>query len=703
MSIIQQIRERAAWVVFIIIGLSLLGFLLMDAKPGQGGLFSSNSTAVGKVDGKEIEFKEYEERMKQMEAQYGQNGMNEMMRQNIEEQVWNQFIQQEVMNKEIKKLGLEVSTKEIEDMLFINPSQELRQSLTNPQTGQYDPNQLKEQIARIKKDKDPATTKQLNDYIMALQKQRLTEKYNSLLSNSSYVPKWMIEKMNVDNSSIASVSYVAVPYATISDSMLKVTDDDINAYVSKRKDEFKQEISRGIYYVAFDASANSKDSAAILKQVADLKESFTAGTDAQAFLIRNRSETEFLDAFIAKSKLQVPNADTIITLADGAVYGPYLDNDKYTLAKMVGRRQLADSVKVRHILIGTTNPQTRQPILADSVAKKRADSIAAAVQSGADFAALALQFSTDEGSKNNGGEYEFSSNQFSDFAKEFAEASFYGKAGDKQVIKTVFGYHYIEVLSQKNFEEAFKIAYLSRTIVTSTETDNNFSNLANQFAGSSRSAKAFDENATKMKYNKLVASDIKPNDKMIAGIGSSRKLVKWIYEADKGDVSEPYPVGDKYIVATVSDISEEGLMSASKARPMVEFIIRNKKKAEQIIAKIGTANTLDAVSKITGSPVQRADSVSFSSGIIPNVGQEAKVVGAVFNKQRATKPSSAIAGNGGVFVIKTEGVTAVPNLAGDVKQQREAILAQTKQSAGFRSLEVLRKAAKVKDDRAKFF
>ncbi len=705
MSIIQQIREKAAWLVFVIIGLSLLGFLLMDAKPGQGGLFGGNSTAVGKVGSKEIELTEYQQKIKQMEDQYAAQGypMNEMMRQNLEEQVWNQFIQEEILKKEVEKLGLEVTPKEIDDLLFVNPSPELRQSLTNPQTGEYDPNMLRQQINEIKKKKDKAAIKQLNDYIIALSKQRLSEKYGSLLSNSAYIPKWLLEKANADNSSISSISYVSVPYSSISDSTVKVSDEDINAYVGDHKDEYKQEVTRGIYYVSFDAAANAKDSSDLYNQVSKLKTDFTISPDAPAFLIRNGSETAFLDAYIAKSKLQIPNADTVRTLAVGTVYGPYLDGNKYTLAKMLGKRQLPDSVKVRHILIGTVNPQTGAPLLADSLAKKRVDSIEAAVRSGADFASLALQFSTDEGSKSKGGEYEFASTQFSNLAKEFAEVAFYESAGVKKVIKTSFGYHYIEVLSQTNFEEAYKIAYYSKSILPSSETDNTVSGMANQFAGESRSAKAFDDNATKRKYNKLVASDIKPNDKMIPGLGSSRQLVKWIYEADKGDVSEPYTVGDKYVVVTVSEINEEGVMSAAKARPMVEFIIRNKKKSEQIIKKIGTPASLDAAAKAAGVPVLRADSVSFSNGIIPNVGQEAKVVGAAFNKQNTAKVSTPIAGNGGVFVIKTENISAVPNLAGDIQQQREAQLAQIRQSGSYRSLEVLRKAAKVKDERAKFF
>src|SRR5207302_2741313 len=136
---------------------------------------------------------------------------------------------------------------------------------------------------------------------------------------------------------------------------------------------------------------------------------------------------------------------------------------------------------------------------------------------GADFKQLCLKYSDDPGSKEKGGEYEFSSQQFGTLAPEFAETIFYGVAGDKKVVKTSFGYHYIEVLSQKNFEQAYKVAYLSKSITASQDTQNSASGMANQFAGESRNARAFDENVNKYKYNKLLANDIKPIDNMIAG------------------------------------------------------------------------------------------------------------------------------------------------------------------------------------------
>jgi peptidyl-prolyl cis-trans isomerase D len=709
MSIIQQIRDKAAWAIFILIALSLLGFLLMDALVGRGGngLFSDQTTSVGVVNGKEIEQKDYELKIKQMEDQYARIGypINEMMRQGMREQAWSQFITEEALKAEVKKLGLDVSDKELNDILYINPPQDLKQAYSNEQ-GIFDANRLKQTFAEVKRKKEKQSLDQLNTYLNALVDNRLQEKYVSLLTNSTYYPKWMAEKQNSDNTAMAAVSYVHVPYATIVDSTVKVSDDEIAAYIAKHKEEFKQEESRSISYVAFDAAPSGADTTELINKLLNLKAEFSSATEKEmpAFLLRSGSALNYADIFATKSNMQVPNKDSIQNLADGQLFGPYLDATNLTVAKMMGKRTIPDSIKARHILIKLADQ--RGQYRDDSTAKKLIDSIAAAIKGGADFNEMVLKYSEDEGSKNTKGEYEFKST--SNLVKPFYDVVFYKPVGTKEIVKAesndYVGYHYIEVLSQKNFETAYKVAYLSKPILPSQETQDKASGLANQFAAESRSATAFDETARKRNYNKLLAADIKPLDAEIPGLGNSRQLVRWIYEADKGDVSEAFNnVGDKSIVVMVTEINKEGSMSPAKARPMIEFIVRNQKKAAQIKKSIGTATTLDAVATATKMPVLRADSITFQTPFFPNAGQEPKVGGYAFNAANKGKVSTPVAGTGGVFVISTENIYAKPSDGVSVEQQRLSMMQNQKAQAAQRSFEALKKNATVKDNRAKLY
>ncbi|MHA4842975.1 peptidylprolyl isomerase [Flavitalea antarctica] len=710
MSIIQNIRDKAAWIVSGAIALALIAFIAQDAFQGGGrGIFSGNSTTLGEVNGKKIEAQPFEERVKMMEEQYRNANypINDMMRQQIRDGIWNETVEDIILAKEYDKLGLTVSDKELTDILYgPNPPQQLQQQFTDPNTGVYNADAAYQAIKALKKG-TPQHASFWGEFIPSLEKQRIKEKYLSILGNSSYVPKWLVEKMNADASQMASISFVAVPYSTVADSTIKVTDQEISQYVNERKESFKQEKSRNIEYVTFDAAPNKEDSATIFNQVAALKNEFATATDLPAFLMGNASETEFYDGYIQKSKMQVVNSDTLQKLADGEIYGPYLDGGNYVIAKMIGKRNIPDSVKVRHILIKIAEPQTGA-IRTDSAAKKLIDSIVTAINSGSSFDSMVVKLSEDEGSKTTGGVYTFSSNQFGDLSKEFAETAFYGNAGDKKTVKVenskYSGFHYIEVLSQQNFETGYKIAYFSKPILASDLTRNTAMGLASQFAAESRDRKQFDANAKKKNINKFVAADIKPLDYTIFGLGDSRELVKWVFDAKAGQVAEqPYMVGDKYVVPAVISVYEEGTMPVDKARPLVEAKIRNNKKAELIIKKIGNANTLEAVAQATGQSVSKVDSIRFSQPNIPNVGPELKVAGLAFSKGAQGKVSPPVVGELGVFVLRSDNVTTVPTAGFDAAQQQKMLQQQQKSFAARTIPEIIKKNADIEDKRYKFF
>jgi peptidyl-prolyl cis-trans isomerase D len=544
-------------------------------------------------------------------------------------------------------------------------------------------------------------------YIKPTINQVLRMKYMALLGTSTYVPKWMAEKSLAEQNSVASFSYVSVPYASVSDSAVKVTDADITAYINAHKEMFKQdEATRSVSYVAFSASPSAADSAKVLSQVQNMVGEFSAAPDPEAYLTRVGSDIPYFNGYTLGSKLQVPNADTIKSLANGQVYGPYLDGANYTVAKMIDRRVMPDSAKVRHILIKTG--EKGQPGLPDSIAKLRIDSIAAAAQSGADFNALVTKYSDDPGSKSTQGEYTFTSQQFPNLSKEFAEVAFYGKTGDKKVVKVenqaYSGYHYIEVLEQNKIETAYKIAYLAKAVEASQETINNANSLASQFAASSRDFKQFEANAAKQNLQVLTAPDVKQNDYQLPGLGESRQFVRWVFENKTGDVSEPYEIADKYIVAVVTSVSDKGLMSVSKARTAAEPLILNEKKAQQIISsKFKGGNTIEQVAQNAGVSVLRADSVSFAQPFVPNIGNEPKIAGAAFNQSLKGKLSEPIAGNTGVFVIKGENISALPNTSMNVEDLRKQMENQQKQMGGYRSIEALKKAADINDNRFDFY
>jgi peptidyl-prolyl cis-trans isomerase D len=709
MSIIQTIRDKAAWIIIAAIAVALIAFIVQDAFSGRsgGGWFGGNSTTIGKINGTKVDVVDFDKKYNSAEANYTAQGqpVDDQLRQQIRESLWNEYVSDAVLNKEFDKLGFISTEKETGDILYgPNPPQQLAQQFRDA-NGNYDAMAAYNAIKTLKQ-QNPAQFRNFWEvFVPALEKQRFQEKFMGMIANSYYVPKWLVEKRNVDNNQIASISYVSVPYTSIADSTIKVSDDEIAKYIADHKKGFPQEKERGIEYVSFDASASAADSAAVREQVEKAKDSFAVTADIKSFLLRENSQTPYYESPISRKEIKIPNIDTIIKTPVGGVFGPYLDGGSYVLARIVDAKMWPDSVKVRHILVSTHQRDQRTgdmtPVRYDTSAKRLIDSVELAIRGGANFDTLCLKYS-DDGTRDKGGIYDgVVSGRMTPAFNDFI----FGKpVGSKGVVKTEYGYHYIEVLSQKGSSMAYNIAYYSQPVIPSEQTINTAQQQASTFAGESRNKQQFEDNAKKKGLNKFNGYGIKPMESTIPGLGSNRDLIRWMFkEASVGDVApSPFFIGEKYIVPILANAFEKGTMPVAVARPLVEYKIRNEKKAQQIIQKAGSPASLDAVAKTFSMPVQQLDSVAFSAGYLPNIGNELKLIGASFNKNNQTKVSDAIAGEIGVFYVKVNNITALPNAAIDIKQQQQAMSQQSRMS-GYMIIETLKKNADVTDNRYMFY
>jgi peptidyl-prolyl cis-trans isomerase D len=479
-----------------------------------------------------------------------------------------------------------------------------------------------------------------------------------------------------------------------------VSDDEMKAYMKKREALYKiDEPTRSIEYVSFDVVPSAEDTARALGALNQIKNDFTSAADVESIVNRN-SDDPYNNTFVNKKTFMSAYSDSIFNMPVGNVFGPYFENNTYKLTKVVEKKSLPDSAKIRHILIKTE--ERGQVLAADSVAKRRIDSVVAAINAGASFDTMVIKISEDEGSKSTGGEYTFTLQQRPQISKEFGDFAFEGTKGEKKTVKVdneaYAGYHYIEILDQTGVAPAAKLATITKALYPGETTENAAYAKASEFAGKNNNAQAFDDAVKKANLNKKMADNVKVNDFQIAGLGSSREMIRWMYDAKVGDISQVFSLDGRYVVAKLSAKKDKGMMDLdANLRPIIEAAVRNEKKAK-IIADKYKSGPLETIAQASGQMVQQADSFNGSQPFIPNLGYEPKVVGYTFFKGLNTGATSpAIKGQDGVFYISVLSRGSRPEPTDpNILQQMKAMQGMQLKSAITSGIdEMMRKSAEI--------
>jgi len=440
----------------------------------------------------------------------------------------------------------------------------------------------------------------------------------------------------------------------------------------------------------------AQDTARVRTTIEELKAQLAESTTDSLFAAVN-SDTKYPYIFRKQGEFS-PALDTLVFRAPvGTTVGPVLTNGRFEIAKIIDTKVGPDSVKASHILL---NPATEGGM---DKAKAKADSIKGLIEKGESFAALAVQFSVDEGSKINGGE-------LGTFARgmmvpAFENAAFDAKKGDVVVANSQFGIHIIKVEDQIGSSRVVKAAVIDKQINSGKETMNAAYNKATQFFGA-LNKNNFQEVATQQGVSVLKADNITAMETMLMGTEVPRELVRWAFEADKGDVSDKiYESETKYVVARVTGIREKGQLPLEAVKSEIEPIVRNRVKAKKLIAQVAEAangaTTIAQIGEKLGKAPASAENIVFANPVIPGVAQENAVVGTVFGLQ-PKQPSKPIRGSQGVYVVEVTGFVN-PEAPGDLSAQKKQMTQAQVQRTWSRVFRALQDKADIVDNRARFF
>ena len=209
------------------------------------------------------------------------------------------------------------------------------------------------------------------------------------------------------------------------------------------------------------------------------------------------------------------------------------------------------------------------------------------------------------------------------------------------------------------------------------------------------------------KLSKKVADNVKEGDKSIAGLESPKEVVKWMYneKRKKGDVSEAFEVGNKFIVAALTEIRQKGILPLEFVSDQVEVKTKEKIKGDKIAADFNTKlqgiKDLEAFAQKAGLPVEKMDNLTFNTYSLPGAGREDKVIGTVVTMKQGAL-SKAIAGKNGVYVVIVDGVKEASDLKNYQSLQNQ-LASNASSRVDYEVSDALRDAANIVDKKAKFY
>jgi len=696
MAVIEKIRSKAG-LLLVFVGFSLVAFILGDFFSSNSGM-SSSDASVGEINGKDINVMDFEEKVQVQLTNYKLQSNSDNIDQNtteqIREQSWNQLINEMVMNPQYEKLGLTCSPKELLDMVQgKNPHPQVKQAFTDPKTGVFSPSTVVNFLKNLDNDQTGKTRQQWVVFEKAIREERVQQKYYNLIKQGLYVSKAEAKDDFFNKNKTATMRYVTLNYASIPDTTIEVSDAELKTLYNATMKKYKQEASSNLEYVTFEVFPSDVDRQAALFEINKLTEDFRTSENDSLFVTLN-SDSPFNPAFNKKGTLPV-NIDSIMFASSvGYVAGPYEENSAFKLAKVSAVKMLPDSAKAEHILL-KMDPAKKDAILAT------ADSIKAALMSGANFAVLSFQYSTDEGSKIKGGDLGWFAPGM--MVAEFNDAVFNGKKGDYTIVETQFGIHIIHITDQKGLGRQIRVAFVEKKIEPSTKTYQAVYSKANGFAAKNITADAFDKAVKDQNLTKLAEPNIMENARQVGPMENSRELVRWSFTAKPGEISKAFEFGNKFVIAKMIDRREKGFSSIEQIKEQLTAEVRRDKKAVLLMEKLkkGGSN-LDAVASGNGQTVQMAENVSFASPILPNGGMEAYVVGYMMNL-KVGQVSAPLQGMNGVYVASINSFADVKEPADLNAEAKQILSSQLQNRSQYESYNALREKAGIVDKRSKFY
>ncbi len=712
MATLQKIRSKGPLLV-VVIGLALFAFIAGDAwkilQPHQG------KQEIGEIDSESLSAQDYQKILDEytevVKFSSGLSALTDEQLTQIKDEVWRSYVNNKLIENEARKLGLTVSDEEITAIIEEGTNPMLQQTpFRNPQTGAFDKDMLKKFLvdyAKMDKAQMPANyveyyqsmNKFWNFIEKTLRQNKLMEKYQNLITKALISNPIEAQATFDGRVNQYDMLLAAIPYTSIPDSIITVSDSELKNLYNKKKEQFKQTVeTRNFKYIDVQIKPSDADRAAIQEEVTEYTNQLGNVSDYVSFIRATGSNFPYMDVLYSKNVYPSDIVSRLDSVKVGEVYGPYYNqgDDSYNSFRLLTKQIAPDSVQYRQIQVYTEDV-TKTKTLADSIYN--------AVKNGADFVELAKKYNSNgETTWLTSQQYEKSSLDADN--TKFINAVTNANVNDLVNLSLGQGNIIIQVLDKKGMKDKYKVAIIKRSAEFSKETYNKAYNDFSQFIASNGTLDKLTANAEENGYRLLERNDFYSSEHAVGGIQGTREALKWIFSAKPGEVSPLYECGesDRLLVVALTGINEEGYRPLNAVKDQLKAEIIKDKKAEKIIADI-KAKDLNNFEQYKSVPNVLTDSVKHVTFSTPTYvamtrGSEPSL-GAYASISENNKVSGPIKGNAGVYALQVYNKDKTKETFND-KSEEETIKNMSTRTVS-RFINDLYMKANVKDSRYLFF
>ena len=744
-----------------IVGLAIVAFIIGDLQKNRG----AGQNEIAKIGKATFTYQDFDKRFNDAKEnytrQYGEQPSNDMEYQ-MRERLWEQLLQDTLYGMQFKKLGLMISEDEAESMMFEDgpyTSPYMRQQFTDPSTGQYNA-QAAVRVFRDQFDElDQQQREEITNFRHGIERNRLEEKYNNLISKAFYVPTALAESEAQLAANRTDVVVACASYQNVSEENATTTDEDYKKYFNEHRAEIEKMLGlrmyeeiRKIEYIVYPIVPSPEDLTKISEEVDTIWKEFQAVEDANIseFVYGNSKPAQSYDTTYVKAS-EVKGLDSLIEkTAVGGFISPRQIGNEWVMAKVMKVENRPDSlrastiyilnnkaggnitrsneqakvlafsvteadapcesVRASVVLVLNSNAQLESVTRTDDEAKLVADTVENLLKAkDANIEDIVAHYSDDPQKTSNKGDMGW-----------VLDGTLYGFLND-DIVKTpeggVFtykrpdnlGYVVVKVTGKTTPKRKYRVAKVVREIAASNATSTQIYNKATWFVGQNRTEAEFTASAAS--ENLSVREEMTtPMMNRLPGLENCRSIMQWTFDKKRkvGDVSEEvYSCGDMYVVVTLKEVYNKKSLTYDKVRDIIEQKVRLDKRAEYLMAQAGEAalatKDISALATKLNTTIDTLTNIGFRDNIrggFDKFGKELKLQARV-TVAKPNEVSSPIRGAEGVYFVKVINRQADEN--NNNAENLKAIMSREYGNKAYGAMQVLQNATKIKDNRNRFF